>query len=227
MNIELVVFDMAGTTIADNGEIAVAFQTALKHFSYDVPKEAINTVMGYKKTKAIKMMLNLYEPSASNTEELIEEIHTVFLNEMIAHYSGLNEIEILPYAEEIFLFLKSKGIKVALDTGFTKQIAEVIIEKLGWLKNNMIDCMVCSDEVPKGRPYPFMIEKIMQQVCVTDSQKVIKVGDTEVDVNEGLNANCLYSIGITTGAFTRQELSIYKPSFIIDHLKELEKIICS
>ena len=227
MNIELVVFDMAGTTIADNGEIAAAFQTALKHFGYDVPTAAINTVMGYKKTKAIKMMLNLYEPSASNTEELIEEIHTVFLNEMIAHYSGLNEIEILPYVEEIFLFLKSKGIKVALDTGFTKQIAEVIIEKLGWLKNHTIDCMVCSDDVPKGRPYPFMIEKIMQQVCVTDSQKVIKVGDTEVDVNEGFNANCLYSIGITTGAFTRQELSIYNPSFIIDHLIELEKIICS
>ena len=227
MNIELVVFDMAGTTIADNGEIAAAFKTALKHFGYDVPKEAINTVMGYKKTKAIKMMLNLYGPSASNTEDLIEEIHTVFLNEMIAHYSGLNEIEILPYAEEIFLFLKSKGIKVALDTGFTKQIAEVIIEKLGWLKNHTIDCMVCSDDVPKGRPYPFMIEKIMQQVCVTDSQKVIKVGDTEVDVNEGFNANCLYSIGITTGAFTRQELSIYNPSFIIDHLSEFEKIICS
>ena len=227
MNIELVVFDMAGTTIADNGEIAVAFQTALKHFSYDVPKEAINTVMGYKKTKAIKMILNLYGPSASNTEELIEEIHTVFLNEMIAHYSGLNEIEILPYAKEIFLFLKSKGIKVALDTGFTKQIADIIIDKLGWLKNNIIDCMVCSDEVPKGRPYPYMIQKIMQQVGVTNTQKVIKVGDTEVDVNEGLNANCLYSIGITTGAFTRQQLSLHKPSFIIDHLSELEKIICS
>ena len=72
-----------------------------------------------------------------------------------------------------------------------------------------------------------MIEKIMQHAGVTDSQKVIKVGDTEVDVNEGFNANCLYSIGITTGAFTRQELSIYNPSFIIDQLSELEKIICS
>ena len=46
MNIELAVFDMAGTTISDNGEIAAAFQTALKYFGYDVPKEAINTVMG-------------------------------------------------------------------------------------------------------------------------------------------------------------------------------------
>ena len=226
MNIELVVFDMAGTTIVDNGEIAAAFQTALKHFGYDVPTDAINMVMGYKKTKAIKMMLNLYGPSTSITEELIEEIHAVFLNEMARHYCDVNEIEILPYAEEIFLFLKLKGIKVALDTGFTKQIADIIINKLGWLKNNIIDCMVCSDEVPKGRPYPFMIEKIMQQVGVIDSQKVIKVGDTEVDVNEGLNANCFYSIGITTGAFTRQQLALHKPSFIIDHLSELEKIIC-
>lgn len=227
MDIQLVVFDMAGTTIVDNGEIAAAFQTALKHFGYNVPTAVINTVMGYKKTEAIKMMLKLYGSSTTVSEEIIEEIHAVFLNEMIAHYSGLNEIEILPYAEEIFLFLKSKGIKVALDTGFTKQIAEVIIEKLGWLKNNTIECMVCSDDVLKGRPYPFMIEKIMQQVGVTDSQKVIKVGDTEVDVNEGLNANCLYSIGITTGAFTRQELIVYAPSFIIDHLSELEKIISS
>lgn len=227
MDIQLVVFDMAGTTIVDNGEIAAAFQTALKHFGYNVPTAVINTVMGYKKTEAIKMMLKLYGSSTTVSEEIIEEIHAVFLNEMIAHYSGLNEIEILPYAEEIFLFLKSKGIKVALDTGFTREIAEVIIEKLGWLKNNTIDCMVCSDEVPKGRPYPFMIEKIMHQVGVTDSQKVIKVGDTEVDVNEGLNANCLYSIGITTGAFTRQELIVYAPSFIIDHLSELEKIISS
>ena len=226
MNIELVVFDMAGTTIADNGEIAAAFQTALKHFGYDVPIDAIKTVMGYKKTKAIKMMLNLYGPSAIISEELLEEIHTVFLNKMAAHYCDVNEIEILPYATEIFLFLKSKGIKVALDTGFTKQIADIIIDKLGWLKNNLIDSMVCSDEVPKGRPYSYMIEKIMQQVGVTDSQKVIKVGDTEVDVNEGLNANCFYSIGITTGAFTRQQLLLHKPSFIIEHLSELEKIIC-
>ena len=227
MNIELVVFDMAGTTIVDNGEIAAAFQTALKHFGYDVPTDAINMVMGYKKTKAIKIMLNLYDSSANISEELIEEIHAVFLNEMAAHYCDVNEIEVLPYVEEIFLFLKSKGIKVALDTGFTKQIADIIIDKLGWLKNNIIDCMVCSDEVPKGRPYPYMIQKIMQQVGVTNTQKVIKVGDTEVDVNEGLNANCLYSIGITTGAFTRQQLSLHKPSFIIDHLSELEKIICS
>ncbi len=227
MNIELVVFDMAGTTIENNGEIAAAFQTALKHFGYDVPTDAINMVMGYKKTKAIKMMLNLYGPPNNISEELIEDIHKIFLNEMIEHYNNVNEIKALPYAEEIFLFLKSKGIKVALDTGFTKQIADVIIEKLGWVKNNVIDCMVCSDEVPKGRPYSFMIEKIMQQVGVTDSKKVIKVGDTEVDVNEGLNANCMYSIGITTGTFTREQLSLHRPSFIIDHLSELEKIICS
>lgn len=54
---------------------------------------------------------------------------------------------------------------------------------------------------------------------------MIKVGDTEVDVNEGKNAGCLYSIAITTGAFTKEELAVYEPSFIINDLKELISII--
>jgi phosphoglycolate phosphatase-like HAD superfamily hydrolase len=76
-----------------------------------------------------------------------------------------------------------------------------------------------------GRPYPFMIQKMMQEAGITDAQAVIKVGDTSVDINEGRHAGCKYSIGITTGAFTRAELELFHPSFIIDHLQELETII--
>jgi len=57
-----------------------------------------------------------------------------------------------------------------------------------------------------------MIQKIMKEASVDDAKKVIKIGDTEVDVNEGKNADCLYSIGITTGAYTREELQSYEPA---------------
>lgn len=70
-----------------------------------------------------------------------------------------------------------------------------------------------------------MIEEIMKNTGVTDSKKVIKTGDTEVDIFEGKNTGCLYSIAVTTGAFTREELTVYEPSFIIDDLKELLSII--
>ena len=40
--VELVVFDIAGTTVTDKGEIAAAFQSALHEFGYDVPVSKIN-----------------------------------------------------------------------------------------------------------------------------------------------------------------------------------------
>ncbi|MDQ2753392.1 MAG: HAD hydrolase-like protein, partial [Bacteroidota bacterium] len=82
-----------------------------------------------------------------------------------------------------------------------------------------------SDEVPAGRPHPYMIQLMMNKANITDAKRVIKVGDTEVDIQEGKNANCLYSVGVTTGAFTREELEPYEPSFIIDDIKEIIGIV--
>ena len=66
---------------------------------------------------------------------------------------------------------------------------------------------------------------MMAAAGIDDPKQVIKIGDTEVDVNEGKNAGCLYAIGITTGAFTREALEPYDPDFIIDDLAELISIL--
>lgn len=224
--VELIVFDIAGTTVKDNGEIASAFQSALNEFGYDVPVTKINPLMGYKKTEAIRRMLIEFESQKNKiTEEYIHRIHQRFLKLMINHYSTAREITPLPSAEEVFDLLKEKQIKIGLDTGFSKEITDIIIGRLGWIKEKKIDMVISSNEVKAGRPFPYMIEEIMKHTNVKDPKKVIKVGDTEVDVFEGENAGCLYSIAITTGAFTREELTVYEPSFIIDDLKELVSII--
>lgn len=226
MPIELVVFDIAGTTVKDKGEITIAFQMAMKEFGYDIPKSAISPLMGYKKPEAIRMMLDEYESDEKVvTQELIDAIHEEFIVAMVEYYETENAVEAFEQTEEVFATLKNKGIKIGLDTGFSKAIANVIVEKLGWLRDQKVDCLVCSDEVPLGRPHPYMIEKMMQQTGVKDAQRVIKVGDTEVDVNEGFNADCKYSIAITTGAFTAEELAPFEPSFIIHHLQELIPIV--
>ncbi len=224
--VELIVFDIAGTTVKDNGEIAHAFQSALKEQGYHVPVSKINPLMGYKKTEAIKKMLTEFEIDKDKiTEEFINHIHDRFLKNMISYYSSAKEIAPLPHVEEVFALLKNKQIRIGLDTGFSKEITDIIIDRLGWIKDKKADFVISSNEVEAGRPFPYMIEEIMRKTNVTDPKKVIKVGDTEVDVFEGKNAGCLYSIAITTGAFTREELAVYEPSFIIDDLKELVSII--
>ncbi|WP_316801862.1 HAD-IA family hydrolase [Pedobacter nototheniae] len=224
MSIKLVVFDMAGTTVKDENYVGHAFQQAMKNNGYEIPLKDINPIMGYEKPLAIKMMLEVYESVKENlTDDLIQQIHRDFVERMLQFYRTSDQIVPLPNAEDTFSALRDQGIKIGLDTGFSKNISDVIIERLNWA--NKVDAVVASDEVPNGRPYPDMIQKMMQQLNIADAAEIAKVGDTEVDVNEGKNAGCKYVIGITTGAFTRAELEPFKPTHIVDDLAEVLGII--
>jgi phosphonatase-like hydrolase len=182
--------------------------------------------MGYKKIEAIRMMLQeAGTPGMDITDELLSQIHDSFEKHMLQHYTTTPTLRPIPAAEPVFAALQAAGIRVGLDTGFTRAIADVIVSRLGWMELGLANYLVASNEVEAGRPYPYMIQKLMQLAGLNQASQVVKVGDTEVDVNEGKNAGCLYSIAVTTGAFTRGALQPYKPDFILDDLRELLPIL--
>lgn len=216
---------MAGTTVSDENYVALAFQQAMKKFGYELDIVDINPIMGYEKPIAIEMMLIKHEQDTNRINaNLIVNIHTEFVRSMMEFYRTARIVP-LPKVEETFATLRSMGIKIGLDTGFSKDIADLIFQRLKW--EDKVDYMVASDEVKNGRPYPDMIKKIMTELNINEVSEVAKVGDTEVDVNEGINSGCKYVIGVTTGAFTRAELEPYKPTHIIDDISEVVSIIKS
>jgi beta-phosphoglucomutase-like phosphatase (HAD superfamily) len=78
-SIELAVFDIAGTTVKDNGEIAMAFDSALSEFGYDIDPQQINILMGYKKTEAIRIILENEEGNTDKiSAKLVDKIHQRF-----------------------------------------------------------------------------------------------------------------------------------------------------
>jgi phosphonatase-like hydrolase len=226
MSIKLVVFDIAGTTVKDDHNVSKAFQAALKMYNYEVPLEMINPLMGYEKNQAITQMLHLHEEDESKiSTELVDNIHREFIKQMIHFYQFEPGIEPLPNVEETFAALHNSGIQVGINTGFSKDIAETVVNRLQWREKGLIDYLVGSDEVELGRPHPYMIQKMMHEGGITDPLEVAKVGDTEVDVREGQNAGCRYVIGVTTGIFTREELESYHPTHIIDDIAQVIDII--
>ena len=58
------------------------------------------------------------------------------------------------------------------------------------------DCIVCPDEVPAGRPYPWMCYQNAIQLGVFPLQAFVKVGDTLPDIEEGLNAG-MWTVGLS------------------------------
>jgi len=221
MNTKLVVFDMAGTTVVDKGSVADSFICAFLENELEVPFDAVQNVMGYRKTEAIRMLLDKFYPNLENIDERIIAIHDVFEEKMLSFYMSVQDLKPLPFTEDIFRWLHTHNIFVALNTGFTRLVTEGILYRLDWKNSNLIDAVICSDEVEEGRPTPFMINALMKKFNIEDSTEVIKVGDTEVDVLEGRNAKCGKVISVTTGAYSKTQLEQYAPDHIIDSLEHL------
>lgn len=217
---------MAGTTVADESGVMKTFQASLAKYGYDVPLTEIAPLMGYEKKLAIRTMLQKHQTdTAKLTEDLVDAIHSNFVDTLVNHYRNATDLEALPNAEQTLLALRRQGIKVGLNTGFSRIIANSIVTNLKWQERGLFDYMICSDEVPAGRPDPAMIHHLMQSAGITDPAEVAKVGDTEVDIREGQNVGCRYIIAVTTGAFTREELEPYKPTHIIDDIADVLNII--
>lgn len=220
---KLAVLDIAGTTLVDKDFVAIAFVEAFIQFGVEVSFEEINPLMGFKKTEAIATMLD--RKGVQYTQENVEYIHNIFMTEMVRFYTSSPEVEALPGAEELFVFLKEKGITVAINSGFPRLIVDAIIDRMQWSEKGFIDLSIASDEVEKGRPHPDMINQLMLLSGVKDVKEVIKVGDTMVDVQEGRMAGCGLVVSVTTGAYTKEQLEEYAPDYIISSLVELKNLI--
>lgn len=215
----LVVFDIAGTTVKDNDNVAIAFIEAFQHYGVELSVKEIAPLMGFRKTEAIEKVL--IEKGLLFTHDTVIDIHNHFVNTMVTFYAGSKEVEPLPGAEALFSFLHQRDIRIALNSGFPKVVVDAIVDRFGWMEKGLIDDYIASDEVEMGRPFPLMINELMKRSGVINPEEVIKVGDTMVDVQEGRMSGCGLVVAVTTGAYTRESLAEYSPDAIIDSLQEL------
>jgi len=226
MAIKLVVFDMAGTTVEDKDNVHASLIYAFKKIDFNILREDANKVMGIPKPVAIQLLLqNEFGVKPQRLNDMTTKIHQEFLKDMISFYKTDSSVKAKENAEVVFQLLKGKKIKVGIDTGFSRDIADTIIERLGWKRNQLIDFSVTSDEVKNGRPHPDMIFEAMKIAGVKSTTEVAKVGDTISDLQEGTSAGCKYVIGITTGAYTRKELAKEKHTHLITDLLEVVDIV--
>jgi phosphonatase-like hydrolase len=225
--IELVVFDMAGTTVYDGDAVNASFRATLAAWGIEADAAVVNMVMGLPKPEAIRMLLEQCgRPSGvTPSADRINAIHEDFTRRMRKYYATDPAVREIPGATDAFAALRRAGIKVALNTGFYRPIVQVLLARLGWTCPVVIDADVTSDEVPRGRPHPDMIRHLMARLDIPDARRVAKVGDTRADLEEGTNAGCGLVIGVTTGSFTREQLQACPHSYIVGSVAEVPTLL--
>jgi phosphonatase-like hydrolase len=219
---KMVVFDMAGTTVDEGNVVYKTLMKTINAAGFNFTLEQVLALgAGKEKLMAVKDILaaaNVVDEAQANT------IHTIFTKDLEIAYDSF-ELKPQPAAEEVFSTLKERGILVVLNTGYSKTTAVSILQKLGWKVWEQIDALVTAGDVERNRPYPDMILLAMQQFGITDAKTVVKVGDSIIDIEEGRNAGCGLSIGITTGAHTHAQLASANPDNILHNLAALLPLI--
>jgi phosphonatase-like hydrolase len=221
--IKMVVFDMAGTTVDENNVVYKTLHKVINSAGFNFSLDQVLAAgAGKEKLTAIKDIIALQDVMADDA--IPNKIYRSFVVELTTAYDSF-ELKPQPGAEETFDALRAKNILVVLNTGYDEKTAVNILEKLRWKTGNQIDGLITASDVQNNRPNPDMIVLAMQEFGIEDAAEVVKVGDSIIDIEEGKNAGCALSIGITTGAHTYEQLVAAHPDHIIHHLQELLPLI--
>jgi phosphonatase-like hydrolase len=229
--VELVVFDMAGTTVRDEREVESCFYEAAVQSGLNPSRSRINDMQGLPKLQVVQTLW----------DEVIGKEHPDFTSKTSSNYQLFTEIlenhylthPVVPTegALETFEWLRSEGIAIALTTGFYRKVADIILARLGWQqrllghRDGIIDVSLTPDETGKGRPHPDMIWKAMELLNVKDVKKVVNIGDTPVDLQSGTAAGCLFSLGVTNGTHTEAQLEQYENDGLLPSTKSLRAFL--
>lgn len=214
------ILDWAGTSI-DFGSFAplAVFLHLFERQGISVSKEDVRSGMGLMKKDHLRLILNRPAvtqawqqikgslPGEADVERLFAEF-SVLQGQILRQYT----IPIRGLAETL-ADLRHRRLKIGSTTGYLREMMEIILpeaQKQGYIP----DALVCPDEVPAGRPYPWMIYQNLIQLQVYPAEAVIKVGDTIPDIEEGLNAG-LWTVGLALSGnllgMTEEEMAALPP----------------
>ena len=225
MAIRLVVFDVSGTTVSDGGgAVRQALCEALESAGLSLREGSLERVMGLAKPVAIRTLLE-----GHGRDELlpqVEAIHAAFVSRIIGYYRDDPSVRAVEGAVQTFARLRDAGILIALNTGFSRPVLDAVLVRLGWDgPASYIDGTITSDEVPRGRPYPDMINALRQRLGGIPAAEVAKVGDTAVDLQEGTMSGCGFVVGVLSGGHDRAMLGEQPHDALLNSVAELPALL--
>jgi len=217
----MVAFDVAGTVLNDDGLVISAFKKAFEATQPDLwpthgvewTQYALDT-MGQSKidvfTKLLGDVEKAHEANVAFEESYVQEIA---------------EVGAVPIAgaEDIFKYLRSRGVAVALTTGFSRSTLDRLLIELGW--KDLIDLSITPSEAGRGRPHPDMLNMAVEVLGITKPEHVIVLGDTASDMQAAVAFGAGQAIGVLTGAHDEHTLHDAGATSVINSVADLKSLI--
>jgi phosphonoacetaldehyde hydrolase len=199
--VRAVIFDWAGTTV-DHGSLAPVrvLQQVFASRGVHVSEAQARRDMGVLKKDHIRKILlgpgvsadwrkaTGHDPAEADVESLFADFIPIQL-ECIVRFSA-----VIDGVVETAARLRQRGIKIGSTTGYTRAMLD-LVQRNAAEQGYEPDCAITPDEVGAGRPYPWMTFANAIRLQVEPLEAIVKIGDTPVDIEEGLRAG-VWTIGV-------------------------------
>ncbi|MDV2468445.1 phosphonoacetaldehyde hydrolase [Acinetobacter chinensis] len=194
--IQAVVFDWAGTTV-DFGSRApiLAFMALFADNKVAISIEEARAPMGLEKRDHIAAVLNMPRVAeawkavygTAFTTQDIDRLYQDFIPYQLKSIPLCSAL--IPGATETFQNIRERGAKIGSNTGYASMMIGQLVKDAAE-QGYQPDCIITASDVKHGRPYPEMLWKNLIELDVSDIKGVVKVDDTVVGIEEGLNGGC-------------------------------------
>ncbi|MPY81060.1 MAG: phosphonatase-like hydrolase [Actinophytocola sp.] len=220
--IELVVLDIANTTVDEHNAVYRALEEAVVAAGGSPTADDVQRWMGAHKREAIEGMVT-ESTGERPSEPAVDAAFADFHRRLDAAYAERPPVP-LPGVPDALAKLRAEGIKVALNTGFDRTVIDTLLPTLGW-DDSVLDAVVCVDDVAAGRPAPYMIFRAMERTGVTDVGAVLAAGDTVLDLRAGTNAGVAMVVGVLTGELTAAGLGTERHTHLVPSVADLPSLL--
>ncbi|WP_433379612.1 phosphonatase-like hydrolase [Actinoplanes sp. CA-142083] len=214
--IELVVFDVAGTTVNEGGTVYRVLADTVRAAGGDPSPAEIEAWMGASKRAAIQALLT------DASDAVVDEAFADFRKRLATAYQESPPVP-FPGVTELIAALRAAGVKVALSTGFDRETTASLLASIGWGPATL-DAVVCIDDVAAGRPAPYMTFHAMEATGVQDVRRVLVAGDTVRDVEAGRNAGAALVVAVLTGEVSQESLADAGPTHVLPGVVEIPEL---
>ena len=213
--VELVVLDMAGTTVVDDGIVEQAFERAARRTGLDSVRpleeslQYVRDTMGQSKIEVFRHLTDGDEEAAHAANNAFEDAYAELIDEI-----GVDPIT---GAADAIDALRASGIKVALTTGFSPITRDAVLARLGW----QVDAALSPADAGRGRPAPDLVLAAIVATGANSVASVVVIGDTMSDMLSGRNAGAGLVVGVITGAHSREQLEAAGADIVLDSVRDL------
>lgn len=227
LRVTAVVFDWAGTTV-DFGCMAPveAFRELMGGHGIEVADGDIRAFMGRDKREHVRLVLGVpavadqwerqfgSPPGDDEVQALYEELEPLLEAAVVRHAEPITGLPGLTAR------LRSAGIRIGSTTGYISSTMETLAPAAG-ARGYRPDAVVTPDQVPAGRPAPFMCYRNALELGTCPLHTMVKVGDTLADIEEGRNAG-MWTVGVALGGsdlgLSREEADALPPNALEDRI---------